>query len=149
MNRDFLDLLDSLRNQDVRFLVVGAHALAAHGFPRSTGDLDIWVSMEPNNAERVWRALVDFGAPVDTLGVSPADFETRGRVIQLGIPPRRIDILTEISGVEFDEAWPSRLTATVEERELPFLGRETLIRNKIASARPKDLADVETLQGRG
>ena len=147
MNRDFLDLLAALHDRSARFLVIGAHALAAHGFPRSTGDLDIWVSMEPENAVRVWKALVDFGAPVEALDISPLDFETRGRVVQLGTPPRRIDILTEISGVEFEDAWPARLLATVEGIELPFLGRETLIQNKLASARPKDLADVSALRG--
>lgn len=149
MNRDFIDLLEALRAEDARFLVIGAHALAAHGFPRSTGDLDVWVAVDTENARRVWRALVAFGAPVAALDVSPADFETRGRVVQLGTPPRRIDILTEISGVEFDEAWGSRLTAGVEHLELPFLGRDALIQNKIASGRPKDLADVAALRGEG
>jgi hypothetical protein len=103
--------------------------------------------MEPDNARRVWRALVDFGAPVDALDITPADFETRGRVVQLGTPPRRIDILTEISAVEFEDAWATRLMAEVEGMELAFLGRESLIKNKIASGRPKDLADVQALEG--
>src|SRR5690606_29375781 len=84
VNRDFLDLLEALRDRQVRFLVVGAHALAAHGFPRATGDLDVWVAIEPTNAQRVWQALVDFGAPVAALDISPADSETLGRVVQLG-----------------------------------------------------------------
>jgi hypothetical protein len=147
VNRDFVELLAALRAQGVRFLVIGAHALAAHGIPRATGDLDVWVSMEPDNARRVWRALVDFGAPVDALDITPADFETRGRVVQLGTPPRRIDILTEISAVEFEDAWATRLMAEVEGMELAFLGRESLIKNKIASGRPKDLADVQALEG--
>ncbi len=149
MNRDFLDLLEALRAEGARFLVIGAHALAAHGLPRATGDLDVWVALDPANASRVYRALVAFGAPVDALNVSPSDFETRGRVVQIGNPPFRIDILTEISGVDFEEAWTSRLIAPVGEMELPFLGRESLIKNKIASGRPKDLADVSTLQGKG
>lgn len=148
MNRDFLDLLQALCDEKARFLVIGAHALAAHGFPRSTGDLDVWVAMEPENAKRVWRALVAFGAPVDALDISPTDFETRGRVVQLGTPPRRIDLLTEISGVEFEEAWQTRLVVDVQGMEVSFLGRAALIKNKIASGRPKDMADVSALHSK-
>ena len=148
MNRDFLDLLQALCDEKARFLVIGAHALAAHGFPRSTGDLDVWVAMEPENAKRVWKALVAFGAPVDALEILPTDFETRGRVVQLGTPPRRIDLLTEISGVEFEEAWQTRLVVEVQGMDVSFLGREALIKNKIASGRPKDMADVSALHSK-
>lgn len=121
--------------------------LTINGIPRATGDLDIWISMEPGNALRVFRALVAFGAPVDALNITPADFETPGRVVQLGIPPRRIDVLNEISGVVFEESWPERLMGQIGELTVAFLGRETLIKNKIASGRPKDVADVAAIQG--
>jgi len=124
---------------------VGAHALAIHGHVRATGDLDIWVRADPENAERVWRALVHFGAPVEALGLTAADLSRPGIVYQVGLSPRRVDILTEISGVGFDEAWPARVTETIGSLAVPFLGREALIRNKKASARAKDLADVESL----
>jgi hypothetical protein len=126
-------------------LVVGAHALAIHGHIRATGDIDIWVRPDPENAERVWRALVHFGAPVEAMGLTVADLARPGIVYQVGLPPRRVDILTEISGVGFDEAWPARVTETVGSLAVPFLGREALIRNKKASGRAKDLADVESL----
>lgn len=124
---------------------MGAHALAIHGHVRATGDLDIWVRADPENAERVWRALVHFGAPVEALGLTAADLSRPGIVYQVGLSPRRVDILTEISGVGFDEAWPARVTETIGSLAVPFLGREALIRNKKASARAKDLADVESL----
>lgn len=129
------------------FLVVGAHALAVHGHVRATGDLDIWIRPDPENAERVWRALVRFGAPVEAMGLTIPDLSRAGTVYQIGLPPRRIDILTEISGVDFDEAWPSRVAETVGDLQVPFLGREALVRNKKATGRTKDLADVESLEG--
>ena len=141
-------MLAFLQEEGAGFLVVGAHALAVHGHVRSTGDLDIWVRPDSDNAQRVWRALVRFKAPVESLGLTPEDFNRPGLVYQIGIPPRRIDILTEISGVAFDEAWPSRVVQAVGGLEVPFLGRETLIQNKKASGRLKDLADLESLENK-
>jgi hypothetical protein len=148
VNEDFCDLLDGLLQAGARFLVVGAHAMAVHGVPRATGDLDVWIDPEPANAERVWTALSRFGAPVGQLGVSREDLQTPGMVVQIGSPPRRIDLMTDISGVSFDEAWQKRVTHAVGSRAVPFLGREELIRNKRACARSKDLADLEMLEGR-
>jgi hypothetical protein len=145
LNDDFRDLLEALQTAGAAFLVVGAHALAVHGAPRATGDLDVWVRPDPGNAARVLRALVEFGAPVESLQVSEADLVTPGTVIQIGLPPRRIDILTEISGIGFDEAWATRATTAVGSLEIPFLGREALVRNKRASGRPKDLLDLSLL----
>lgn len=145
MNEDFLDVLESLLRTGARFLIVGAHAMAAHGVPRATGDLDIWVDTEPPNSERVWRALVEFGAPISEMGISRTDLESPGIVVQLGSPPRRIDILTEISGVGFAEAWADRTIHQVGHLEVPFLGRKALARNKRATGRSKDLADLEVL----
>jgi hypothetical protein len=147
LNEDFRDLLAALLDSGARFLVVGAHAMAVHGVPRATGDLDVWISPEPSNAERVRAALLEFGAPVDQLGITLDDLRTPGLVVQIGLPPRRIDILTEISGVGFDEAWAHRTLHVVDQRDVPFLGREDLIRNKRASGRAKDLADLDVLEG--
>jgi len=145
LNKDFRDILALLQDEGAVFLIVGAHALAVHGYLRATGDLDLWIRPDPENAERVWRALLRFGAPVEALNLSQADLEKPGIVFQIGLPPRRIDILTEISGVDFDEAWPNRVTQTVDGLEAPFLGREALLRNKQESGRDKDLADLRAL----
>ncbi len=147
MTDDFRELLIALRVEDVRFLVVGAHALAAHGVPRVTGDLDVWVEPTAMNATRTWRALVDFGAPLAALGVSEKDFTTPNQVIQLGIPPFRIDILTSISGVEFTSAWQESVQGTLFDVPVQFIGREAFIRNKRASGRTKDLDDIRALEG--
>jgi hypothetical protein len=144
VNRDFVEILDELSAAGAEFLVVGAHALAAHDRPRATGDLDIWVRATPENAERVWTALVRFGAPLHEL--TKADLSTPGITFQMGLPPYRIDLLTEISGVAFDEAWPNRIINDFAGHPYPVIGREDLIRNKRATGRPKDLLDVEALE---
>ena len=144
MNRDFVEILNELSAAGAEFLVVGAHALAAHGRPRATGDLDIWVRPSPENAERVWTALSRFGAPLHELSV--ADLSTPGIVFQIGLPPYRIDILTEISGVTFDEAWPHRIISEFEGQPYGVIGRLELIRNKRAAARPQDLVDADALE---
>lgn len=146
MNEDFRDVVEALLNAGARFLVVGAHAMAVHGVPRATGDLDLWISPDHANSERVWQALLAFGAPVRELGVTRADLETPGMVIQVGIPPRRIDLLTEASGLVFDEAWQNRAMHGVGSHEVPFLSRQDLVRNKKATGRPKDLADLYVLE---
>lgn len=149
LNPDFRDLLEALSHEEALFLIVGAHALAVHGVPRATGDLDIWIRADPENAMRVWRALARFGAPMAEMNLTPTDLTEPGLVYQIGLPPRRIDLLTEISGVEFDEAWESRFLQRVGAIEAGFLGREDLLKNKRASGRLKDLADVEALEKRG
>lgn len=144
-NSDFRDLLAALLAAEVRFLVVGAHALSAHGHPRATGDLDVWVEPTVENAARVWKALATFGAPAESLGIQADDFAMPEVVVQIGIPPRRIDLLTSLSGVSFAEAWPARVEFEVEGVRLPFLGRDELVRNKRATGRLQDLADLEAL----
>jgi hypothetical protein len=145
---DFRDLLAELRRAEARFLVVGAHALAAHGVPRATVDLDVWIDASPENASRVWAALAAFGAPLSALTITEADLTRPDTVAQFGLPPWRIDILTGISGVTFDEAWPERIEADFEDVSVPFIGRAAFVRNKRASGRLKDLADIEALAGR-
>ena len=144
MNQDFLDLLGCLLAAGARFVVVGAHAMAVHGVPRATGDLDVWIDRDPGNVDRVWEALLRFGAPV-ALGISKTDFATPGTVVQMGLPPRRIDLMTEITGVDFEHAWRSRVSHEVGGLSVPFLGRVELLRNKKATGRLKDLADLEAL----
>jgi len=148
LNDDFRDLLSLLLETESRFLVVGAHALAVHGVPRATGDLDVWIDRDRENAERVWNALVRFGAPVAALGILKGDLETPNTVVQLGLPPHRIDVLTDITGVEFGAAWPSRVSSHLGGLEVPFLSKAHLIANKRATGRLRDLADVEALENR-
>lgn len=145
MDRDFHEFLAALLAHHVRFLVVGAHALAVHGVPRATGDLDVWVEPVEDNARRVCAGLAAFGAPLDALEIDVGDFTRSEVVVQFGLPPRRIDILTSVSGVGFDDAWQDRLEHEVDGLRVPFLGRSSLIRNKRASARPKDLSDLDQL----
>ena len=147
LNADFRDLLTCLVREGVEFLLVDAYALAFHGVPRATGDIDVLVRATPANAERTWRALKAFGAPLAAAGVKPEDFARPAVVYQIGLPPRRIDVLTEISGVTFDEAWESRAEGELDGLAVPILGRAALLRNKRASGRLKDLADVERLEG--
>jgi hypothetical protein len=145
VNEDFRDLLAALLEAGARFLVVGAHAMAVHGVPRTTGDLDVWIAPDPDNARRVWEALLRFGAPVAAMGVTQQDLTRAYAVVQIGLPPRRIDLLTSISGVGFDAAWSGRVSHAVAGLGVPFLGRAELVRNKRASGRTKDLADLEAL----
>ena len=143
MNRDFVEMLSALSAAGVRFLVVGAHALAAHGAPRATGDLDIWVEATRENAARVLEALGRFGAPLYDLTVD--DLCAEDTVFQIGLPPSRIDILTGISGVDFEGAWSRRLDIPIGDLTVGTLGRADFVSNKRASGRPKDLLDLELL----
>lgn len=146
LNEDFLDMMRCLQAASVDFVVVGAHALAAHGIPRATGDIDILVRASSESAKRIVQALVAFGAPLEAHGISAADFATPGAVYQLGLPPRRIDLLTEITGVNFEEAWATRIETQLGGLRVPVLGREALLKNKRAAARDKDLVDVRALE---
>jgi len=137
-------MLGALCDQQVEFLVVGAYAMAAHGLPRATGDIDLWVRPSPENAERVWAALTAFGAPIFNL--SKKDLTEPGTVFQIGLPPRRIDILTRITGITFEEAWEARIEIKIEGRTIPVLGKVELIANKRLTGRPKDLVDVQILE---
>lgn len=143
LNEDFLDLLRAFVDGDVRFLVVGAYALAIHGLPRATGDLDVWVDPTAENARKAFRALQSFGAPLHDL--TEADLHAPDVIFQMGVEPRRIDILTRISGVSFDEAWPARIEGVFEGLRFPVIGRDQLAANKRAAGRPKDLVDLESL----
>ena len=145
LNDDFRDFLHELADGGVDFVIVGAFALAYHGAPRASGDIDVFVRPTPENARRLIAALNRFGAPLDAAQVSEKDLARPGMVYQIGLPPRRIDILTAISGVTFDEAWASREPASLDGRAVFFISREAFLENKKAAGRPKDLADVARL----
>jgi len=141
MNPDFVDLLRAFVAADVRFLIVGAYALALHGRPRATGDLDVWIDATPENAARVMRALASFGAPL--ADVSADDFSRPGVTYQIGVAPGRIDILTELTELTFAEAWLDRMRRPFGEIDVDFIGRAAFIHNKRATGRAKDLGDIE------
>jgi hypothetical protein len=147
MNRDFAEMLSTLNAHGAEYLIVGAHALAVHGHPRATGDIDIWVRPTPVNAAKVWRALARFGAPMRDLTVE--DLSRPGVVFQIGVPPCRVDILTQIDGVTFDDAWPRRVEMKIGELTIAALGRADLVANKRAAGRPKDRADLAWLEAEG
>jgi len=144
MNRDFAEMLKLLAAENVEYLVVGGYAVAGHGVPRATGDIDLWVRPTEENAARLWRALDRFGAPRSRL--SPASFTQPDIVYQIGLPPNRIDFLTTIDGADFDVAWPDRVRCAVGEVEFSILSLAHLLENKRATGRPQDLADIARLQ---
>ncbi|MEA2691187.1 MAG: hypothetical protein QOJ16_574 [Acidobacteriota bacterium] len=144
MNRDALDLLRTFIAHEVRFLLVGAHAVGFYAEPRATGDLDLLVEPTLENAARAYAALREFGAPLLDLAVE--DLAYPGIVYQMGFAPYRIDILTEISGVSFEEAFHDHGTAYLQSLEVPVIAHNALIRNKQATGRPKDLLDLDLLR---
>lgn len=145
LNPDYSDMLSALSDAKVDFLVVGAFALAAHGNPRSTGDIDIFVRRSAENADRVMEALRRFGAPLDH--ISSDDLQVPDTVFQIGVVPCRIDLLTSLEGIsDFDEAWKDHVDIEVDGHLLPVLSRRCLIKNKSALARPQDLVDVAWLE---
>jgi hypothetical protein len=144
MHPDFKDLLSEFNAKRVEYLVVGAHALAAHGHVRATKDIDIWVRPSSDNARRIIDALAAFGAP--THGTTIDDLSGPNFVLQIGVPPVRIDIITSITAVEFDEAWPARLQTIFDGEPVGVLSRQHLIQNKSATGRPQDVADVHFLK---
>jgi hypothetical protein len=147
VNHDFRDLLAEFNAHGVEYLVVGAHALAAHGHVRATKELDVWVRPDAANARRVIDALRAFGAPLHDL--SESDLSTPGVVFQIGVPPLRIDVLTAIDGVTFEEAWPARMRTEFADLGVTVLSRQHTIQNKRAAGRTQDLADIERLEGQG
>lgn len=146
MNPDFRDMLCALSDAGVEFLIVGAYALAAHGFPRATGDIDIWVRPTPENAAAVVKAMTAFGAPL-LPDMSAGDFAAPDLVYQIGVAPRRIDLLTSIEGVRFEDAWPEREDLEIEGVRVPVISRSHLVQNKRAVGRPKDRMDIAWLEG--
>ncbi len=146
LNRDFRELLESFAARDVRYLIVGGWAVAVHGHPRYTKDLDIWIWMDEANGEATVAALQDFG--FGGLGLTSTDFTTPDSVIQLGYPPNRVDLLTSPSGVVFEQCWRDRVDLDLDGIIVPFIGVDDLIANKAAAGRAQDLADIESLRSR-
>jgi hypothetical protein len=144
MNQDFRDLLAEFNAHRVEYLVVGAHALAAHGRVRATKDLDVWIRPSPDNARRAISALAAFGAPLHEL--TESDLAVPGTIFQIGIAPIRIDIITAIDGVDFASAWPGRLAVSFADQVVNVLSRDDLIRNKKAAGREQDVLDVKWLE---
>lgn len=145
IQRDFKELFESFNARNVAFLVVGAHALAYHGAPRYTGDLDILLRADAANADRVLAALDSFG--FGDVGLTAEDFRVPDRVVQLGVPPVRVDLLTSLTGVSWEEAVSGCCDGYYGEVPVRYLGKQELIRNKRALGRAKDLADIEALEG--
>ncbi|MEX1218667.1 MAG: DUF6036 family nucleotidyltransferase [Acidimicrobiales bacterium] len=143
LNRDFQEFLKSFVQHDVRFLIIGGYALAVHGHPRYTKDLDVWVWPDPENADRILEALDEFG--FGSLGLEAIDFLEPGVIIQLGREPQRIDLLTFATGLEFRAAFENRILVEIGGVEVPFLSVDDLRTNKTATGRLRDLADVEDL----
>jgi predicted nucleotidyltransferase len=143
LDKDFNEFVELFLEHNVRFLIVGGYALAAHGLPRATHHLDAWVWVNPKNAQNIMRALNAFG--FQNLSLTESDFSKEDAIVQLGYPPFRIDILTSIDGVAFDQAWEKKVVVELNGMKVPFIGREDLIANKKAAGRPQDLADVSRL----
>jgi len=143
---DFRDLLIELHDAGAEFVVLGGHAVAYHGHPRATKDLDVLVRASVANAGRVYKALASFGAPLGLFEVGEADFATYDGVLQIGLPPRRIDILNRADGITFQEAIDAHESFEVEGRRIPVIGLAALLKNKRAAARDQDLADVRALE---
>jgi hypothetical protein len=146
LNRDWREFIELLNSNGVEYLVVGAFAVAFHGFPRYTEDLDLLVRPTEENADRILRALTAFG--FGKAGIQAADLRSPGRVVQMGVKPNRIDLLTGISGVSFEEAWATRSEAELDGITTHFIGRAELLRNKQQTGRAKDLGDAEELRKR-
>ncbi len=144
LNEDYREMLHILYEEGVDFIIVGAYALAAHGYPRATGDIDIWVKPDMENAQKVYSSLKRFGSPLFSL--KPEDFTVKGTIFQIGIAPRRIDIITAITGVEYDEARRDAVTLTIDDHSLPVLSLEKIILNKEATGREKDALDAKILR---
>lgn len=142
---DFQELLVELHKAQARFVVLGGHAVAFHGHPRATKDLDVLVEASEDNAKRVYAALAAFGAPLAAFEVGVEDFASYDGVLQLGVPPRRIDIINRADGITFAEAIADGETFPIDGRDIPVIGRAALIKNKRAAGRPQDVADVKAL----
>ncbi len=144
LNRDFKEFIKSLNDSGVRYLVVGGYAVALHGHPRYTKDIDIWIDLSLDNSERIIDALNQFG--FGSLGLKREDFLEADVIIQLGYPPNRIDILTTLTGVDFEDCYSSRTLVKIDGETISFIDLENLKKNKASTGRSQDKADLENLQ---
>ena len=143
LNEDYKDILQLFTDNGVKYLVVGAYALGAYGFPRATGDIDLWVLADGENSKKIFRCLAKFGAPMEQ--ISEKTFSEPGVIFQIGIVPRRIDIITKISGVDFEQAFSRREEFVIDNVKVPFISKQDLITNKQATGREKDSIDIKNL----
>ncbi len=143
-DKDFHEFVESLEKTKARYLIVGGYAVGFYGHPRFTGDMDIWIEMTEENAAKVLAAIQIFG--FDSLGITKADLLKEGNIIQMGSPPLRIDLLTQIDGVIFQNCYPKRKTVTFSGLQYEFIGYQDLLTNKLSSNRGKDIDDVENLK---
>ena len=146
LNKDYNEMLQLLKANEVRFLIVGAYALGAYGYPRATGDIDIWVLAERDNSKKLYQTLKDFGAPLTQIDEST--FTQQGIIFQIGVAPRRIDIITRIDGVDFSAAWQNRRMIDIDGTPTPFISKQDLIKNKLSTGREKDRLDALQLQSK-
>ncbi len=144
---DFDEFIGSLTAHGVEFVVVGAYALAFHGVPRFTGDIDILIRPSHDNARHLLAALVEFGFPVE--GLSPEAIADPRRMIEMGVPPVQIHVMSSISGVDWDQVWSDSVEGGLGRHPVRFIGRDSFLRNKRAAGRPKDLADIDALEPGG
>ncbi|MCK4640156.1 MAG: nucleotidyltransferase [Candidatus Marinimicrobia bacterium] len=144
LNQDYKEMLSTLLEEKVNFLLVGAYAMAAHGYPRATGDIDIFIQSNETNAEKVYNALIKFGASLNNVSIK--DFSTPGTIFQIGVAPRRIDIINSIDGVSFEDAYSNRIIVEIESLPVPVLSKENIIKNKEATGRLKDKLDANSLK---
>lgn len=147
LSRDLREFIELLNSCAVEYVVVGGHAVAYHGYPRYTGDIDFFIRPTEDNARRLLEVFDRFG--FGGVGITRDDFTTPDRIVQLGLPPNRIDLVTGITGVTFDEVWASRVAANLDGIPVCLIGKAELLRNKRASGRAKDLADIEGIEGDG
>ncbi len=144
LNEDYKEMLQILLNNEVKFLIVGAYAMGAYGYPRATGDFDIWVEASVENSKKIYRSLSEFGAPLSD--ITEKAFTEKGIILQIGVAPRRIDIITHIDGVIFEEACKTKELIETESLKIPFISKENLIKNKQSTDREKDKIDVNYLK---
>ena len=144
LNEDYKEMLQILLNNEVKFLVVGAYAMGAHGYPRATGDFDIWVEASEVNSRKIYKSLSEFGSPL--FDITEKTFTEKGIFFQIGVAPRRIDITTHIDGVVFEEAYRTKELIDIENLQIPFISKENLIKNKQSTGRKKDRLDVDYLK---
>lgn len=143
LNEDYKEMLQILLKNNVKFLVVGAYAMGACGYPRATGDIDLWVEASSANSKSIYKSLKDFGAPLSE--IDEDTFNAQGLIFQIGVAPRRIDIITKIDGVVFSDAYNNKQEIELDGLKIPFLSKSDIIKNKKAAARDKDLIDIKYL----
>ena len=143
LNDDYKEMLQLLLEEQVDFMIVGAYALGTHGYPRATGDIDIWVKPNNTNSTKLYKALARFGAPLGQIQID--EFSTEGIIFQIGVIPRRIDLITKIDGVTYEEADEDKIIVEIEDLKIPVISLEKFIRNKMATGREKDQLDIKAL----